>query len=326
MDCISGGGKACIPVVASPEAAHHHHACQHNRSFSTADEFDDGEKRDKQNSTSQAPNTDLIKALKLAVERNIRDYGEKHPTSVQLQIKLGNVYFRQGNLVGAASAYKQAVEMCDAPGEPLSTAYLNLGTVYWRSGEIPFAIQCLQQALQVNEMGFCGQKDHTSTTVASAFHQLGICYSLSNDWTNALYSLERARSIRSRVSGGAVSVAQTMDAIGKVHFMQGQFDVAMTCHEQALILLHTAGVTDTAATLQNMANVHVGASMPDVALAVLEQVRKVQNTVGIGTAAKAALHRQTLLMMADLYDETGCPEQASQQRREASALHGSSGL
>ena len=172
----------------------------HRRRFSTADEIDI-EKIIQTNT----PN-DLVLAINKSIEQNIRDYGETHPTTVQLHIQMGNVCFREGSLVDAATAYRRAVDACsdDTPsGDYLSTAYLNLGTVYWRSGQIPYAIHCLKQALQTHEMHVAqlGQSLDESPTAASVFHQLGICYSLSEDWTNALDSLEHARSIRSRTAG-----------------------------------------------------------------------------------------------------------------------------
>lgn len=260
----------------------------------------------------QQPTATLVKTLQKAIQRNIRKNGKKHHNTVQFRILLGNVYFRQGNLDRAAAAYKLAVEACAAPGEHLSTAYLNLGTVRWRSGEISEAIRCLQQAL--HEM-----LDEESMSAASAYHQLGLCYALTSDWTMAVTFLNRALTIRARGSS-QVAVGQTMDAIGRVYFMQGRYDEALAFHHHALRLLQTAGVIDIATPLQNIANVHIAASMPQAALAVLKDVYKIQRAAGIESAGKAVLHCQTLLKMAKLYVAIGLHEQSAQLRREADDL------
>lgn len=293
-----------------------------------------------------AAENEQIRRLSKTIKRNVRDYGAKHASTVQLRIQMGNVCFRHGDLVGAANAYKKAVEACDSPGEPLATAYLNLGTVYWRSGEISYAIHCLERSLQVLEMVDTAaaassskpppqqQRGHTKTdesssataTAASAHHQLGLCHSLNGDWTRAMASLERAKAIRSAApagnggGGGPIAVAQTVDAMGQVHRLRGEHEAALACHDRALALLSgvPGAAATTVATLLHVADAHAAAARPLDALEVLHQSRALQLSANVNSNSNtAAQYRHTLDTMAQLYDETGYPQHAAEVRLEA---------
>jgi tetratricopeptide (TPR) repeat protein len=260
-----------------------------------------------------------MKLLTKALRRNISRYGETHPTTAQIYNQIGNIYFRQGDWASAAVHYKLAMR-CGG-GEQLSAAYSNLGTVYWRRGEIETAIDYLHRALTA-------QPNLDTAGTASIYHQLGVCYALSNDTKNAIESLEKARAIRIRVLGPSdVAVALTNDAIGKVLCMQNKFDEAMACHQQALVCFQNAGIADTSGTWLNIVHVHLAVGNRDAALAALQEACRIQKSVGIDTnKSKAILHVQTLQMMARIYEETGNTTRAEELRLEADLVHKMSGL
>lgn len=256
-----------------------------------------------------------MRALEKALKHSLATNGERHPNTANLYNQLGNTHFRQGQLEPAIASYKLAVQVSDA-GEHLTAAFSNLGTCYWKSGQTAEAIHMLKQALAVHELDLeqQGRSVHESLQAASIYHQLGVGHCLASDHTNALACLEQARAIRVRVAPSAVG--PTLDAIGKVYLMQDKLDEAMTCHQQALQSLRAAGVANPASTLQNIANVHLQAGNPSAALAVLQEVYKLQRAAGLNTPSKLALHRQTVMIMAKLYEETGNPDEAERLRAE----------
>jgi tetratricopeptide (TPR) repeat protein len=263
-----------------------------------------------------------LKELEQSLQRHIVKHGEKSPKVAMDYLQIGNEHFRKGHMMEAEANYMLAVQ-CD-PSEHLSKAYLNLGTVKWRTGDLPSAIHFLQRALGPDELGteLRGISLEESTTAASAYHQLGICYALCGEWQRAISSLEAARMIRVRVLGPAdVSVGRTLDMIGKVWSMQGNYEEAMNYYQKALVCLmstdNVSNVSDAniATVLLNMARVQMTAGHPGAALTALQRAYKLLKTDMVAgrncgefqDPMKASLYQQTLQMLDRLRDlDTTC--------------------
>ena len=171
-------------------------------------------------------------------------YYPTHPQVAATYNLMGNIYFRQRRFSQALVAYKKAVE-CE-PGDHLGDAYANLGTVYWSTGALNEAVTFLRKALRVHEYQQvrAGHALRESLAVASIRHQMGLVYtlqhqhqqssSLSSSLVKAHQCLAQALKIRERVLGkGHLDVARTVDAMGKVYLLDGDYQSALLCHERA---------------------------------------------------------------------------------------------
>ena len=270
-----------------------------------------------------------IKSLEKTLQYQISQVGEKHPSVGALYNCIGNWHFRMQNLNGAVHAYQQAVQ-CD-PGEHLAAAYANLGTVYWSRGNIEAAVQVLHQALRSYELDLVteGKSPEDSLPIANCYHQLGLCHALQGNAPKALHSLERALRIR-QSHGQDVAVGRTLDAMGKVHLIQGDLDRALTCHQEALNKLLRANA-DTLTTQINIAAVHMARRDYNSALMVYHQVLAKQKSALKATkagssheAAKAVY--ATLQSMARCFDQMNQGPGALRYRQEASSVLEEAGL
>lgn len=181
----------------------------------------------------------------------------RHPKLLILYVQLGNEAFRSSDYVKAMEYYKQAIQ-CDKlaydndarkksngrsfslrdkkandqhqreQNRLLGDAYANLGTVYWTTGQYENAIYMLQNALATYEFDHHARyrvnKSHSGNSmpqIASIYHQLGLAYSLCDNYTTALECLEYAKTLRESL-GDALSVAKTFDTIGRILFLQEQ--------------------------------------------------------------------------------------------------------
>lgn len=268
------------------------------------------------------PPKNELKVLIKSLQGHITSLGEHHPQTAVVHNQIGNYYFRKGNLEAATASYEQAVS-CE-PGEHLATSFLNLGTCYWRSGDVLHAIYYLREALKVHHE-VEGKSLEEAATPASVHHQLGLCYALSGDFDLAMDSLRKALKIRERFAD-KIEFGQTVDAIGKVHFMQGNYKAALACHKTALT--HIAeGKGPTVNTLQNMAACYIARCRPEKALSVLQHVYSIQRSV-LERASKSgepaeklskALY-ETLHTMAGLHQQLGSADHAFSLREEAAIV------
>jgi len=270
-----------------------------------------------------------LKSLEKRLKHQIQQMGEKHPSVGGLWNCIGNWHFRTQNWTGAIHAYQQAVQ-CD-PGEHLAAAYANLGTVYWSRGNIESAVQVLNQALASYELDLVaeGKTPEDSLPVANCYHQLGLCHALQNEAPKALKSLERALRIR-QLHSQDTAVGRTLDAMGKVYLMQGDLELALTSHQEALNMLLRANA-DTLTTQMNIAAVHMGRRDYNSALLVYYQVlpkqksaMKATKAVNMRDSAKAVY--ATLHSMARCFDQMNQRVDALRCRQEASALLEEAGL
>lgn len=176
-----------------------------------------------------------VTTLQQQLKQLQQQYGDSHAMVATTWNWLGNAYFRQGNMEAALQAYKKVV-LCE-PGEHLADAYANIGTVHWTTGNVQEAIPFLRNALSVHEYNVMsnGQDPNRSIPVAGVQYQLGLALTLNKGYKEALKSLNQARAIREKVLGpNHMDVARTWDALGKVHFLQGDYREALKCHMQAL--------------------------------------------------------------------------------------------
>lgn len=227
-----------------------------------------------------------------SIERKLASI--KTPTAKHYNL-LGNAYFRQGNLNSAATCYKTATTLTGSATDR-AAALMNLGTVCWKSGNTDSAIHFLELAKADENIA------------DSVQHQLGVCYALTGDYDRAVFCLEKAKEIRSAKFGASSpKVAQTVDEIGKIFLMKGEdfYEVAMKCHQQALMLLKVSGHC-TGATLLNMAKIHRLTHNYSTALSILQQVALLNTS--------KAVQVQTLQLMADVYECMGKSQKALEVR------------
>jgi tetratricopeptide (TPR) repeat protein len=182
----------------------------------------------------------------MQLAQSIERYGEGHPVTSRLFNQVGNVHFRRGDFTRAASCYERAAQ-CES--EQQHIALLNLGTVYWRTNQVDTAIDYLKRARQHCRRrcdaaaGGVAEPVHSNNSneaiQASVYHQLGLCYALRQDYPRSIQALHKAYNIRVQQHGmdHHTSIAQTLDAMGKVYLMMGEYDAAIHCHGRALTIV-----------------------------------------------------------------------------------------
>ena len=260
--------------------------------------------------------------------------GKKHFQNAAILNQIGNIYFRAGNNDAAATAYKEAIR-CD-PGEYTTTAYLNLGTVYWSTGDVQEAIPLLEQALSSHEMDVvlltetANEKENSRSgetdMAALVYHQLGLCYALLNEFETAMDYMKRALAIRESLPlESQALVGSTLDAMGKIYFMQGDYKTAVEYHEKAARLLILAN-SDTLTVRQNLVNAYVAMGEDNRAIHVLGDIIPILRAKMLEEARSSrpqtAAHalQQSLCAVAVLYEKIGISADADACRKEAKLI------
>lgn len=208
-------------------------------------------------------NASFHELMELRLRHSVGHYGETHPVTAKLFIKMGNLHFRKEDFTMAEMHYKKAT-LC---ASELHVAYLNLGTVYWRTKQLDKARKHLKLAKR-------GTND--TRAKASVYHQLGLCYALSKDYMNSLHALTKACNIRMRYNGEShTSVAKTLDAIGRVHLMQEEYDAAIHYHNKALSIVQANHQkTEIAGILSNLVAVFKAAGRFNEAREALNEMNR----------------------------------------------------
>jgi tetratricopeptide (TPR) repeat protein len=298
--------------------------------------------------------------LHSTLQMRLHRHGANHPLVAEVWNRLGNYFFRSRTYQQALECYREAVRCCTSTssgssiiifggsnGEgteqerddeaketaaasmnQLATAYRSMGATHWATGKSNLAIPFLHKALDVYETHDVFAKHrskHVFLAVASTWHQLGLALSLQQSYDDALKALWQAKSIREQVLGPRhVEVGRTVDAIGKVFCFQGNFDAALTCHQDALAIKRAAAKKSTSASstpansgvvtsLMNLAALHQVRGESSQAIHLYEQVLRmqmaalVQGRSSSGNKSwllvRAAMEvGETLLLLSDLFD------------------------
>jgi tetratricopeptide (TPR) repeat protein len=139
----------------------------------------------------------------------------------------------------------------------LADAYSNIATIYWKEANIPTATEFLLRSLQAHQhynaffVEVTSADDSTEARLASpstssrtnrklsmaaVLHQLGLAWTLTGDYGKAEKALHQAYAARMKVYKGKdhVQIAQSLDCMGTLSFLQGDYKKALHYHEQAL--------------------------------------------------------------------------------------------
>ena len=266
-----------------------------------------------------------LRMLQKAYEWHTRKQGNTAEAAAYLN-RIGNFHFREGKFDKAVSVYRQAVGLTDDSTQ-LAAAYANLGTVYWTTGCMDQAVIVLNQALKTYELEAI-QGGGLSLENAGVHHQLGLCYALQGKFAAAVQSMHAACRIRERMTGAeSVPTARTVDALGKVYRMCGDWSRALECHERAFKCLQAHGAACTT-TLENMLAVHMArgndATSIHILLDILREKKAAFTKSQSPICAKAV--SDTLQTMAVLYQRTYKYEEAALCHKEVGRVYQLAGL
>jgi tetratricopeptide (TPR) repeat protein len=276
---------------------------------------------------------DSLKFLLSTLELRRHRLGETHPAVGEAWNEIGNFYFRARKCDKALKAYDQALQ-CDESIQ-LAAAYSNIGTLYWSAGDIPKSIKFLRNALHMYTCaeGEKGRDAGSALNVSNVLYQLGLAMSLQKDYVQSLLYLGKALKIRESMMGHCdVVVARTLDAVGKVHFLQGALKAAMEKHEEAFRIKIDSNSDERALipTLLNIANVHRARQRWEDALRAYERVLQLQLAVLAEyqvdperqhlTLREATDVVETLEVIGDIHKLRRSDSDADQSYEEAIAL------
>uniref|UniRef100_A0A7S1YP40 MalT-like TPR region domain-containing protein n=1 Tax=Ditylum brightwellii TaxID=49249 RepID=A0A7S1YP40_9STRA len=119
----------------------------------------------------------------------------------------------------------------------LALCMCNIGTIHWRTGNLDEAVATLEESLRIY-CRFCAKENHSPAEIpeiSTAWYNLGIAYSLRAEYGEALEAFDMARMGFATSHGPChVEVARMMEAAGNVHYLRGDIEQAMSCHQVAL--------------------------------------------------------------------------------------------
>ena len=186
--------------------------------------------------------------------------GDNVPEVADALNDIGDYYCRCLQYEQAFDAYEQA-SRCDSSEEALATAYCKMGSVHWARRDIHQSTVFLNMALDVHKTAAQreGQNLQSSLGFADTLHQLGLVLTFQGSYSEAMQHFEQARQICEKSEDAEdVTVAQNVDAIGRVQYLQGNWDAAIESHIDALsIQMNADGQGQaTVLTLLNIAEVY----------------------------------------------------------------------
>ena len=239
-------------------------------------------------SMSNRPRTDSFSTLESNLQKCKQKYGPRHAAVAASWNRIGAYHFEHGHEESARQAFQKAIE-CD-PSEHLPVSYYNLGIVYGSLGIYAKAVFVLEQALEAYQL-----VPTEPLQLAKIHHQLGLTYTLAENYVKAHSSFQMAKQLR---HGNAPATARTLDAIGKVYLLQGDREAAYSCHEQAFQVLPST------TSLVHKATIHWAQHEYAKVLEILHEAHRLQPSRGL------------LSQMAAAYDKLDMPEAANQCRQQ----------
>jgi tetratricopeptide (TPR) repeat protein len=283
-------------------------------------------------SSKSSADDDDLQALEQALAETMRRYGTYHGSVGAVCNRLGNWYFRHQRYDSAVNMYQRAV-VCTAgrSSRPSSRsnvgadALSNLGTVYWTTGDLSQARSVLKQALAAYSMDLVAVSAQNSGTspntillaTANVHHQLGLVYSLEENFVQALECLEEARKIRQQAARPDL-VAKTLDAMGQVCCLQKDYTAALQYYASALALPSTQKTL----TLENMAWIYGQRGDAPGALAVFHDLLQERRSLYTKTPSPEGAMQlaKVYAVMISLYDAVSRPVDAQRMQHNLNQL------
>jgi tetratricopeptide (TPR) repeat protein/DNA-binding SARP family transcriptional activator len=231
---------------------------------------------------SDGPFTRALEIHRTAAE--VAEHQHQPGARAAALIDLGRVRFLTEDVLGAADALAQALEISRRIGNRLGeAAALNtLGRVRYATGDFPGATDALAQALEIyrqigNRLG-----------EAAALNTQGQVRFLTGDVLGAADALAQALEI-SRQIGNRLGEAAALNTLGRVRYATGDYPVAANALTQALKIYRQIGNRlGEAGALTNLGQVHflsgdvLGAA--DALAQALEISRQIGNRLGEAAA------------------------------------------
>jgi tetratricopeptide (TPR) repeat protein len=278
------------------------------------------------------------KALKLllsSLELRCHCHGESHPSVSRAWNDIGDFFLSTSETTCALEAFHRAVN-CSSSKE-VAEAYSNIGMVHFSLNDTEKSIIFLEKALDYlisieKDLEVDPQK---SPERAMIFHRLGFAHTRKASYSEAMDYLAQALETRTVVYGPEHGlVGATTDAMGRLHFLQGNTEAAMACHVQALNIFFAMKECDLSAvsSLANIANICL--QKKEYERAIKAQTKIIQVHSACLTRYQADPEKQHLISrevcgiidtvksMAVCQGSLGYSREASRCIQEASLLNG----
>ena len=168
---------------------------------------------------------------------------------------IGNRYLEQGKYRDALRNFQKAVPLRRAENDRGGENILlnNIASVSERLGEPHVALEGYSKALQIwQELHSTGQLENADKTLATGFNNVALAYDRLGEWQQALENYEQA--LRLYEVGAPSETAKTLDNIGEVYVVLGDFERARDYYERARL---SAGKSKDARAEANVLN-HIG--------------------------------------------------------------------
>jgi tetratricopeptide (TPR) repeat protein len=206
------------------------------------------------------PSFKALKLLLSTLELRCHCHGESHPSVTRAWNDIGDFFLSTSETTCALEAFHRAVN-CSSSSKEVAEAYSNIGMVHFCLNDTEKSIIFLEKALDYLKSI---EKDlevvdpQKSLERAMIFHRLGLAHTRKASYSEAMDYLAQALETRTDVYGPEHGlVGATTDAMGRLHFLQGNTEAAMACHVQALNIFFAMKECDLSAVscLANIANI-----------------------------------------------------------------------
>jgi len=204
-----------------------------------------------------------------------------HQEVANVMNKLGNLYFKIGNLDGAIKSYKDGLEVeravFDMCHPNIVVTLVNIGQIHKVRKQYPSALQCFKQALEIQRHSSNGG---THSGMSNTLISIGLLYSQMQCYREALSAYQEALQIRRDIYGDDhLDVASTMNSIGLVLFNMELHEYSLqSFHESVRIRRECLGSDhrDVATVYYNIATVYLESGDDDEALNYYNETLRIE--------------------------------------------------
>ncbi len=175
--------------------------------------------------------------LTAQVQMLTKERGHDDPRVAASWIRIGQTLNRRGHDGLALEALEQAIKSSmGATATPqklcnLAEAYSNIAKVHWNRGDKTLAIEYLAQSVDAYRQ--CPKTEERLKDMSAVLHWLGITLKDQGEYEKAEVALLQAIELRQEDS---TTLAQTLEAIGELTFMQENYEIALSYFEEAFSL------------------------------------------------------------------------------------------
>lgn len=151
--------------------------------------------------------------------------------SIEIQIGIGKVYIKQGNLSGALTQFVNTLELSEKANNPKFKAesWNQIGIIHWKEGKNIDALSSYKNSLKIMI------SINDSLGIAELYNNIGIIHKLEKDYTTAYSLYIKSLNIR-RALNNKKGIGQSLFNIGSLKAEFGLFKESLDYYKKSLLI------------------------------------------------------------------------------------------